>query len=141
MATHSCAIDTSASPEALWRLWSQPSTWPDWNPDVESISLDGPFASGATGRMRTKRGGEHPIRLEEVADGRSFQLETAALPGTRFHFRCEIAPRGGGSRISQAISMSGPLGGLFSAMMGAKIAQSFEPILKGLAAKAEASRG
>lgn len=137
MATHSCALDSTAAPDAVWRIWSQPESWPEWNPDVEFVKLDGPLAVGAAGRMRTKRGGEHPIRFESVEQGRSFQLETAAMPGTKFHFRCEIAPSSGGSRISQSISMSGPLSGLFSAMMGAKIAASFQPILQALARRAE----
>jgi len=136
---HACTLDTKAAPDAVWRIWSQPESWHEWNPDVEFVKLDGPFAAGTTGTMRTKRGGTHPIQLEEVNDGRSFQLGTAAMPGTHFHFQCEIAPSGGGSRISQSISMSGPMGGLFSAMMGKKIAQSFEPILRGLASKAEGS--
>jgi len=138
---HTCTHDTSAAPEAVWRIWSQPETWSEWNPDVEFVKLDGPLAVGTTGSMRTKRGGTHPIRFEEVNQGRSFQLETPAMPGTKFHFRCEITPRDDGSRLSQSISMSGPLGGLFSAMMGAKIAQSFVPILHGLVAKAEGAAG
>jgi len=139
MATHTYALDTSASPEAVWRIWSQPQTWSEWNPDVEFVKLDGPFAVGTTGTMRTKRGGSHTIRFEDITEGRSFQLEPTALPGAKFHFRCEIAPSGGGSRISQSLTMRGPLAGIFSGMMGAKIAASFEPILKGLATKAEAT--
>lgn len=137
MPPHECTLDTAAAPDAVWRIWSQPESWPEWNPDVEMVKLDGPFGPGATGTMRTKRGGTHPIRFESVDEGRWFQLATAAMPGTMFHFRCAITPSGGGSRISQSITMSGPLGGLFSAMMGKKIAQSFEPILRGLKHKAE----
>jgi len=140
MAMHGQSLETKASPEAVWRLWSAPETWPTWNPDVTAISLNGPFAAGTTGSMTTKRGGTHPITLEEVQAGKGFQLCTKAMPGTTFHFKCEIVPLGSrGSRISQSISMTGGLAPLFSAMMGGNIAKSFEPILKGLAAKAEAS--
>ena len=138
MATHSYALDSTATPDTVWRIWSKPEAWPEWNPDVEWVKLDGPFAAGTTGRMKTKRGGEHAIRLEEISDGRAFQLESTALPGAKFHFRCEIVPSGSGSRISQSLTMRGPLAGLFSAIMGGKIAASFEPILRGLARQAEA---
>ncbi|HLY67550.1 MAG TPA: SRPBCC family protein [Chloroflexota bacterium] len=140
MASHAHTLETTAAPDAVWRIWSAPQTWPEWNPDVQSIELDGPFAAGTTGKMSTKRGGTHDIRLEQVDSGKSFQLETAAIPGARFHFRCEIAPLpSGGSRISQGISMSGPMAWLFGPMMGPKIAQSFAPILQSLKAKAEAA--
>jgi len=138
MSEHGQSLDTTASPDVLWTIWSKPETWPEWNPDVEEVKLDGPFAPGTTGTMRTKRGGSHPIRLEKVDQGRSFQLEAAAMPGAKFHFRCAIEPlASGGIRISQSINMTGGMAWLFSPMMGAKIAQSFPPILRGLASKAE----
>jgi hypothetical protein len=140
---HVRSRDTTASPEQVWRLWSDTSTWPRWNPDVVSVSLNGPFAAGATGTMRTKAGGQHAIRLASVQPGGGFALETAPVPLSTFTFNCRIAPgSNGGSRISQAVSMRGPLGWLFSAMMGERIADSFGPLLDGLARQAEAtSRG
>jgi len=126
-----------ASPDQVWRIWSDVSTWPRWNPDVAAISIDGPFASGTIGTMTTRSGGRHAITLEEVQPGRSFRLETSAVPGARFAFDCEIRPSDPGSVVSQRISMRGPLAPVFSAMMGKRIAESFEPILAGLKDAAE----
>src|SRR5262245_47339164 len=136
MAAHGRTLETSASPERVWRLWSDVGTWPAWNPDVEAVSIDGPFAAGATGTMTTKAGGTHAIKLTEVQSGRSFRLETSPAPLSTFTFRCEIQPATGGSSISQSVSMRGPLGGLYSAMMGSRIAEGFGPILAGLKAAA-----
>ena len=136
MATHERSRDTSASPDRVWQIWSDTSTWPRWNPDVREVALSGPFASGTTGSMTTGAR-THQIRLENVVDGRSFDLVTAVVPGTTFHFHCEVAPSGPGSRISQGIRMSGPLALIFSPMMGGRVAQSFGPILDGLAREAE----
>ena len=96
MATHERSLEVNAPAERVWRIWSDPSTWPDWNPDVVAIKLDGPFATGTTGSMTTRAGGTHAIRLGAVEAG-------------------------------------GPLGPLFSAMMGRRIADGFEPLLGGLA--------
>ena len=134
MATHERSREADAPAERVWRIWSDPSTWPSWNPDVVAISLDGPFATGTTGKMTTKAGGTHAIRLAEVQEGRSFQLETAPVPLATFAFRCAVAPRGDhASRISQSVTMRGPLGPIFSAMMGRRLADGFEPLLGGLA--------
>jgi hypothetical protein len=137
MASHGRTLETKASPERVWRIWSDVSTWPDWNPDVQSISIDGPFASGTTGKMTTKAGGTHAITLQAVQPGRSFRLETSALPGARFAFQCEVLPSQGGSSISQSIAMQGPLAPVFSTMMSKRIAESFVPILSGLKSAAE----
>jgi uncharacterized protein YndB with AHSA1/START domain len=144
MASHGRTLKASASPERVWQIWSDVSTWPHWNPDVLSVSIDGPFASGTHGRMTTKAGGTHDITLRDVDPGRSFELETSPIPLGRFHFACEVRPSGAhASTISQSISIHGPLGPLYSAMMGPRIAQGFEPILSGLksAAEAEAEAG
>ena len=138
MAFREASLQTSAAPEAIWRIWSDTSTWPEWNPDVTAISLSGPLAPGAHGSMTTKRGGTHDVTIESVEPGRAFQLVSTGMPGHRLAFRCEVQPNGAGSRISQGVEIRGPLGGLFSNMMGPKIAQSFEPLLKGLAKRAEA---
>jgi polyketide cyclase/dehydrase/lipid transport protein len=142
MAAHSKSMEAQASPDRVWKIWSDVSTWPHWNPDVQAIEINGPFASGTTGTMTTRSGGSHAITLQGVEPGRSFRLETAAIPLTRFAFRCEVMPSGANaSTISQSLTMHGALAPVFSAMMGKRIAESFEPILSGLKAEAEKGAG
>lgn len=137
MAEYQKSKQALAPPERVWRIWSDVRTWPTWNPDVAAVAIDGAFASGTTGTMTTRSGGKHAITLEAVQPGRSFRLETSALPGARFAFDCEIQPSGQGCVISQRISMRGPLAPVFSVMMGRRIAEGFEPILGGLKNAAE----
>ena len=74
MASYGKTLETNATPDRVWMLWSDVSTWPQWNPDVKEIEISGPFADGTTGTMTTRSGGSHAISLEEVQPGRSFQL-------------------------------------------------------------------
>src|SRR5438045_655361 len=92
MKIHERSLQTKASPEDVWRIWSDTSTWPDWNPDVTAISLEGAFASGTAGSMTTRAGGTHSIRLAGVQPQRGFTLVTSPAPLSTFHFSCEIAP-------------------------------------------------
>jgi hypothetical protein len=87
--------------------------------------------------MRTKSGGTHNIAIREVNQGRSFVLQSDGVPATRLLFKCEVAASGDGSKISQAVTLQGPLSFLFGPMMGGRIAQSFGPVLEGLATAAE----
>src|SRR5438105_889007 len=139
MATHKRSLITQAKPATVWRIWSDTATWPSWNPDVVSVVLEGPFATGTTGTMVTKQT-SHPIELEDVESGRGFSLRTAPMPLTQFVFRCEIAPsQSGGSIISQSLTMSGPLAAVMSPLMGGRIAESFPAILRGLSSAAESA--
>lgn len=140
MARQERSMDTKASAETVWKIWSDASGWPEWNPDVQSMSLNGPFAVGTTGTMKTKQG-TRAITLTEVVPGRSFCLETTVIPLTRFTFECQVAQGTAGTRISQAIVVGGPLGPLVGGMMSKQIADTFPPLLQGLAKKAEATEG
>jgi hypothetical protein len=140
MATHGRSLDTAASPVAVWALWSDPPTWHLWNPDVQQVTLNGGFGDGTTGTMISGGGRRHEIELANVRNQQSFDLVTSALPGARFLFHCQVTPRATGSTISQSLSMSGPLAPVFDPLMGERIAASFEPLLRGLAQKAEQSQ-
>jgi len=132
------SVETTASPESIWRIWSDAAHWPQWNTFVKSMEVSGPFALGATAKMTTPQG-THQVTVTEFEPGRGFALNGPMMPGIAMTFRCRIEPLAEGSRISQGISMSGPLAGPFFAMMGKQIADSFVPILQALAAHAEKS--
>lgn len=141
MASNERSVETTASPQAAWKIWSDTNSWPEWNPDVQSMTLNGPFAAGTTGTMKTKQG-TRAIQLTEVVPGTSFRLETTVIPLTRFAFACKVsAGPAGKTTLSQAIRVGGPLGGLVGGMMGKQIADTFPALLQGLARKAEGSEG
>jgi uncharacterized protein YndB with AHSA1/START domain len=139
MAANERSLDTTASADSVWRIWSDPSTWPRWNPDIQSVNLDRGIAAGSSGTMTTKSGGKHQVSIESVQPGRSFDLVSDGLPMTRLVFHCEVAPMPSGSRVSQAVSMRGPLGPIFSGMAGKRIADTFPALLQGLKSAAEGS--
>jgi uncharacterized protein YndB with AHSA1/START domain len=141
MAAHGRSRQTRASAETIWRLWSDPATWNEWNPNVQRMAMDGAFINATTGVMYTPAGQQHHVRLTNIQPGQSFDLETQVIPLTHFTFHCEIVPGANGSTISQSLSMSGPLAFVFSPLAGERIAASFEPLLKGLSDKAEAMDG
>jgi hypothetical protein len=132
MADASRSLETTASPQSVWKTWSDTSTWPTWNPDIKYVHLDGPFASGTTGKMETNSGGKHNISLSDVQADRGFTLTSdMPMPATKVVFRCAIEATGAGSRVSQGVRVQG----LFSFMGGqitGRIAPSFEPLLEGL---------
>jgi uncharacterized protein YndB with AHSA1/START domain len=141
LASNERSFETAASPQTAWKIWSDTNTWPEWNPDVQSMTLNGPFAAGTSGTMKTKQG-TRAIQLTEVVPGKSFRLETTVIPLTRFAFECKVSPGAAGkTTLSQAVVVGGPLGGLVGGMMGKQIADTFPALLQGLARKAETSEG
>jgi len=138
MAYREAKLETTAAPAEVWKVWSDVANWPEWNPDIVSSSLNGPLAAGTTGTLQTRSGGKHDVVVTKVEEGRSFELESGAMPGMKLGIRATIAASGAGSTISQAFEPRGPLGGLGGAMMGGTILKTFESVLAGLKKKVEA---
>jgi uncharacterized protein YndB with AHSA1/START domain len=133
------SVETAAAPDKVWRIWSDMSTWGEWNPSVSTMEWQGGFASGTTGVMNTRSGQHHKMQLVEVVPGRSFGLETAVVPGTRFRFNCRIEPVGGKTKLSQTVEVLGLLGPIMGGMLGPQVAKDFGTLLGNLARKAETS--
>ncbi|WP_406008701.1 polyketide cyclase [Streptomyces sp. NBC_00637] len=66
------SIETSATPEAIWRLWADVENWGAWNAEIEKIEISGPFAAGS--RITMTPPGDDPIllRIAEAVEGELF---------------------------------------------------------------------
>jgi hypothetical protein len=139
MAEYGTSVETTASADRVWKIWSDMSTWGDWNPNVSTMDWSGGFVSGSSGVMNTRAGQHHKMQLLDVQPGRSFALETSVVPLTRFRFNCRIEPAGGKTKVSQYVEVKGPLGGVMGGMLGPQVSKEFGTLLANLAKKAEAS--
>ena len=137
MAYREASLQTKASPADVWRVWSDVSTWPDWNPDMKESRLDGPLQRGTTGTINTRSGGKHDVVVTFVEQGKSFELESSAMPGTRMAIRATVTPMNGGTRIAQAFEARGLLAPIVGPMMAGPILKTFSEVLAGLARKVE----
>ncbi|MFD7020412.1 polyketide cyclase [Streptomyces sp. NPDC059928] len=55
------SIETSATPEAIWRLWADVENWGTWNAEIEKIEMNGPFTAGTQITMTPP--GDDPVLL------------------------------------------------------------------------------
>jgi hypothetical protein len=138
MAFREASLETAAAPATVWRVWSDVNHWPEWNPDMNESRLDGPLKLGATGMINTKSGGKHDVVVTHFDDGKSFELESTALPGTKMAIRATIAPSAAGTRITQGFEPRGLLAPIVGPLMGGMILKTFNSVLGGLKQKVEA---
>jgi hypothetical protein len=139
MAEYGTSVETSATPDKVWNIWSDMTTWGDWNPNVSTMEWQGGFQSGTTGVMNTRAGQHHKMGLVDVVPGRSFALLTSVVPGTTFRFNCRVDPAAGTTKVGQYVEVKGPLGPILGGMLGPQVSKEFGTLLTNLAKKAEAS--
>ena len=110
---------SSASPAAVWALWSDPARWPDWHPQIESAELEGEFAVGGTARVKLRRGGR--MQLEIVAlEPERLVVDETRMPGARLGHERRLEPTGDGVEITHRLYVAGPLWPLFALLLGRK---------------------
>ena len=130
---------STASPAAFFARWADMATWPEWNLDTEWVRLDGPFIQGATGVLKPKGGPKVRFEVAELVDGRTF-VDVSRLMGARLTFRHHVTePAEGGTRVDVRVTMDGPLGAVWTAILGKGLKASLQPDLDRLVAVAESS--
>jgi len=133
MWTDTASIVTTASPQALWRLFEDVAGWTRWNAGIERIALNGPFATGSTFDMQPPGMEAFRSTLREVKTNAGFVDETV-LEDTRFLVSHELQPLpAGGTRVVYAIRVEGPE----AATLGPLVTADFPEVLAALKALAE----
>ena len=133
MWTDTTSIATTASPQALWRLFEDVAGWTNWNAGIERVALNGPFATGSTFDMKPPGMDAFRSTLREVRPHESFVDETV-LEDTRFLVSHELhALPTGGTRVVYAIRVDGPE----AATLGPLVTADFPEVLAALKALAE----
>ena len=106
--TYSHTVEADVTPEAIWGLYEDLTTWPSWDAQAELITRDGPFDAGSTGTMKFV--GQEPLdyRLAKVEPLREFVDETPVGElVVRVSHLLEPVPQGR-LRITHAVEIDGP---------------------------------
>ena len=81
MWSYEHGVEADVTAEAVWRAWAEVERWGEWNADIERISIDGPFAVGATIEMTPRGGDPVVLRVAEARPGERF-VDVAEVGGT-----------------------------------------------------------
>ena len=104
---YSRTVTTSAAPAAVWALWSDPTTWPVWDPAVESVAFEGHFGEGAGGTMVLAGGIEVPVTLKVVEPGRRY-LDRLAMGDLVIEIDHVVEPHEDGAQVTVTTVITGP---------------------------------
>ena len=139
MWTNEQSVETTASPEAIWRLWSDVDGWPEWNADIEQIEISGPFATGSTVLMTP--GGQEPVKLRiaEALEPDLFvdEADLGHVVVRTIHRVEHLA--GERIRVVYRMEISGPAADTVGPEVGPQISADFPETLAALVQQAERS--
>lgn len=98
-------IEIGATPEAVWEVLTSLERWPSWNPDVKSMSVEGPVAAGTVFRWKAGPATvESTIRRVEPPRLIAWTGKTLGIKAIHFW---HLEPRGAGTFVRSAESYEG----------------------------------
>jgi uncharacterized protein YndB with AHSA1/START domain len=137
MWTTEHSIETSATPEEIWRLWADVAGWPEWNGDIERIELRGPFAAGS--RILMTPIGQELVELciAEAVEPNLFvdEAEWDEIVVRTIHRVQRLDPER--VRVTYRMEITGPAADTLGPQIGPEISADFPQTLAALAERAE----
>jgi hypothetical protein len=132
-----------ATKSSLWALYSDVTTWPQWDKGIEWIRLDGEFKEGTPGTIKPLGQDQLPFRLTEVVVDGGFSDETE-IPGAgvTIRFRHTIESVGEGRcKITHRVSIFGPGADAVAPGIGPEMAKGVPETMRSLLRMAQERRG
>jgi uncharacterized protein YndB with AHSA1/START domain len=128
-------IEIAAPAEVVWEVLTDFDGWPQWNPDVKSMSWDGSLAPGSV--FRWKAGpGTIVSTLEEVDRPRYVRWRGRTMSIAAIH-EWRLEERAGGMHLETDESFSGVLARLLRGSLQKQLDRALEEGLEHLKREAE----
>lgn len=129
-------VETTASPETVWKIWQDVSKWNTWDHGIEFSTINGPFQAGTTGTLKPKGGPLVHTTLTQVEPMKMFADE-AKLPLTRIIVSHSLTESGGKTYVTHTIEMRGLLSFVFAFLMGRNMKKNLPQEMMAMIRKAE----
>src|SRR6266542_4951404 len=128
---------TAAAAADIWSLWSDVPRWPEWDVDLEAVSLDGDFVAGTSGTLQPKGMDPFPFTIMRADPDRGYTDQTP-LAGAVLRFDHEVVPGSAGNEIRQRVTVDGPDANRYFEELAGAIILDIPAALARLAEAAEA---
>jgi hypothetical protein len=131
----SAEIEIEAPPQVVWEVLTRFENWPNWNPEVKSMSFPGPLAPET--EFRWKAGpGTILSKLDRIEPPRYISWHGRTLTIDAYH-EWWLEPRDGGTHVRTEESFYGLLARLLRRPLQKTLDRSFENALERLKLEAE----
>ena len=117
------SILIKSSPEDIFNLYKDITSWLTWDPEISSIDIPNGLTIGAKGTLKPKKGPKASIEITEVTQGKTFTV-SSKLPLCYMLFKHELIEDKEGTIVIHSVSFSGPFQFLFKHLIGRSVKKS-----------------
>ena len=129
--------ESTTKPTEIFRLWTDVSTWKDWDSGLNDATLEGPFKLGAKGTIISLEGRKSKFEVVEYHQDTSYTIRTK-LPLGSLYVKRFLSPQNGETTLTHEVWFKGLSGGLFAKLFGQKFRELLPGVVKEVKRIAEA---
>ena len=135
MPSYEASAVTKASAEVAWSAWTDVQGWSAYD-HIEAAHVDGAFQPGAAITSKAKGFPRSTLTVTRVEQP-TLWIDESRSPGMRMTFDHVLEPGQGGTRLTDRVRISGPLGRLLGPLMRRKLEALFATSVAAVASQAE----
>lgn len=125
----------AARPSLVWDVLARIEDWPDWNPDIQSMRIDGPVQVGTT--FRWKSGGMSIRSILRVVEPLRVIAWSGEAPGIRAMHVWRLSADRAGTMVWTGETFDGMLPRLFRKQLMRKLSEALDDSIVALRAECE----
>lgn len=126
---------TGVKKENIWRVWTDVNQWSDWHGDLDTCTMEGPFAVGNYFMLKPKGMKAVRIDLVDVIEGKQF-TDCTKFFGARMYDTHALEETENGLCLSNKLEVVGPLKWLWIKLVANNVAATIPDEMDALVAKA-----
>ena len=140
-SSFSHTLETTATPDRVWALWTNVSTWAEWDGGLKSASMESAFKVGATGKIVPLKGSIVPFTVTAALPETSSTFVTK-LPFAQLNLKRSLTalPNNAGTQFTHNVSFTGPLREVWGFILGRGFRKELPNTMAKLAKLAEAGQ-
>ncbi|MEM6629811.1 MAG: SRPBCC family protein [Bacteroidota bacterium] len=131
-------LETSASPDKIWRVWTDVARWKDWDTGLKDAEMEGDFQLGQKGVIISLEGRKSTFEVVAYAEGSSYTYKTR-LPLGSLYVKRYLTSENGKTLFTHEVWFKGLTKGIFAKAFGGKFRKMLPQVLENVKQLAESS--
>lgn len=122
------SVETSASPELIWEIWTDVSNWKDWDTGLKDASIEDAFKLKSKGTIISLENRKSKFKVVEYIEGQSYTYKTK-LPLGSLYVKRYLMVKGSKTFFTHEVWFKGLTGGIFAKLFGEKFRKMLPSVL------------
>ncbi|MEM1337344.1 MAG: SRPBCC family protein [Bacteroidota bacterium] len=129
-------METKASPQAIWKIWTDVPNWKDWDTGLKDASIKGDFVLGSKGTIISLEDRKSKFKVVKYTEGQSYTYKTK-LPLGSLYVKRYLTEQNGITTFTHEVWFSGLTGGIFARSFGSTFREMLPDVLNNIKKIAE----